>query len=162
MIRNTMIKRCLISSMSLLIFFIAPAYSFDFGKALSNAVDRSANSIVNGTANKVTNKINQAISSSIPKLEPGAKKDDGQRVDINQGVVIFGYDGCPHCRKAYSFLNKNAVNYQLMDTQKDAKASRIARENGIRGVPVIYVEGEKMVGYSEPKYRQLLRKHGKI
>ena len=148
--------------MSLLIFFVAPAYSFDFGKALSNAVDRSANRVVNSTANTVTNKINQAISSSIPKLEPGAKKDDGQVVNLDQGVIIFGYDGCPHCRKAYSFLNRNAVNYQLMDTQKDANASRIARENGIRGVPVIYIEGEKLIGFSEPKYRQLLAKYGKI
>jgi len=158
----SIIKRSLIFSMSLLVLVFTPASGFDFGKALSDAVDRSANRVVNSTANTVTNKINQAISSAIPKLDPTARKDDGQSVDLTQGVVIFGYEGCPHCRKAYSFLNKNAVNYQLMDIQKDAKASRIARENGVRGVPVIFVEGEKFTGFGESQYRNLLQKHGKL
>jgi glutaredoxin len=139
-----------------------PVFAFDLGGALSNAIDRSANNVVNSTVNNVTNTINRSISSAIPSLDPSAKRDDGERVDLDKGVIIFGYDGCPYCRRAYSFLKSNNVSYQLMDTQKDAKASRIAREVGIRGVPVIYVEGEKITGYSAQSYRQLLQKHGKM
>ncbi len=148
--------------LGLLIFASTSVGGFDLGKALSDAVDSSANKIVDSTANAVTSKINKAISSAIPDLAPTAQQDDGKEVDLSRGVIIFGYDGCPYCRKAYAFLRANEVDYQLMDIRENAKAARVAQENGIRGVPVIYVEGEKLVGFTEPNYRKLLQKHGKI
>ena len=155
-------KKYLIASVALLTFVTANTYAFDFGQILSNAVDNSVNKVVNDSTGNLSNSIHRAISSAIPSLQPGAKMDNGESVNLNKGVIIFGYDGCPYCRQAYAFLNKNGVKYKLMDTQKDAAASRIARENGISGVPVIYVEGEKMVGFRDSSYRNLLQKHGKL
>ncbi len=73
-------------------------------------------------------------------------KDDGQDINLSEGVVIIGYNGCPYCRKAYAFLAQHNISYKLMDTQQDAKANRLAQQNGIKGVPVIYVNGEKLLG----------------
>jgi len=159
---NTFNKQGRLFIVGLLVFISTSAGGFDLGKALSDAVDRTASRVVDNTADAVTDRINQAISSAIPKLAPAAKKDDGQGVDLSRGVIIFGYDGCPYCRKAYAFLKNNAVSYQLMDIREDAKAARIAQENGIRAVPVIYVEGDMLTGFSEPNYRDLLQKHGKL
>lgn len=131
---------------------------YDFGKALDNALDRT----IRRSVNKTTGSISDAIVSQMPTLDPNAKKDDGEEYDLETGVTIFGFDGCPHCRNAYKFLNENNVEYTLMDTQKDAKAKRLASENGISGVPVIFIEGERQDGYSEQNYRKLLEKHGKL
>ncbi len=155
-------KKYLMALIALFVVVTTNTYAFDFGQIISNAVDNSVNKVINDTTSNLSNSINKAISSAIPSLQPGAKIDNGESVNLNEGVIIFGYDGCPYCRQAYAFLNKNGVKYKLMDTQKDAAASRVAKENGIRGVPVIYVEGEKMVGFRDSNYRNLLQKHGKL
>ena len=49
-----------------------------------------------------------------------------------------------------------------MDVEKDSKAARINKEQGQRGVPVIYVEGDRLDGFDEKSYDNLFKKHGKL
>lgn len=155
-------KKSSVALVSALIILVAPVVAFDFGKVLSDAVDKTVRDSVGSVQNSVKKNIEQALSSAMPNLNPKAKLDDGQGMDLSKGVTIFGYNGCPHCRNAYAYLNKNNIRYTLMDTQKDTKAARIAKQNGIRGVPVIYVSGERKAGFSNTSYTQLFKKHGLV
>lgn len=145
---------------------MTPTMAFDLGKIIEKSIEKNIDRRVRNVENKVTTQIDktvdQTISSVIPNLNSNAKKDDGQQKDLSKGIIIFGFDGCPHCRKAYAFMNKHKIRYQLMDTQKDQKAARIAKQNGIRGVPVLYVSGEKVTGFSDASYTKLFKKHGVI
>lgn len=143
-----------------IIILATPALAFDFGKIITDAVEKSVEDSVESIGNTITQEVDKALSSAMPSLGTEAKKDDGQSIDINKGIIIFGYNGCPHCRKAYAFLKKHNIHYTLMDTSKDTKASRIAQENGIRGVPALFVSGEKFYGFSEGGYTILFKKHG--
>ena len=151
---------CTVSSISLSLLLFSPVMAFDFGKIVSDSLERTVDKTVRSVENSVSNEIEKALSSAIPKVAPNAKQDDGQKKDLSKGVIIFGFNGCPHCRKAYAFLKRNNIPYELLDVQKDKKAKRTAQQNGIRGVPVIFVSGERFSGFSEGGYQKLFKKHG--
>lgn len=141
-----------------LLVFPATNFAFDLGKTLSDTVGKTVKDVVQ----KGTGSIGDAITSVLPDVSPNAEKDDGEAYDLSTGVIIFGYDGCPYCRKAYGYMRKNNIEYTLMDTEKNSKANRIFSEEGHRGVPVMYVEGEVLKGFSDKSYKNLLSKHGKL
>jgi glutaredoxin len=143
-------------------FLVVNAYSFDLGKILTDAVDKSVNDAIGGATGSVKRQIQDLISTAIPNVNIGAKPDDGKNIDISKGVVVFGYHGCGPFGQAHNFLKRNGVPYQLMEVKKDARAARIARQNGVSGSPTIYVNGERIVGYSSNSYTALLKKHGKM
>lgn len=151
---------CAVSSISLSLLLLSPAMAFDFGKIVSDSIERTVDKTVRSVGNSVSNEIEKALSSAMPKIAPNAKQDDGQKQDLSKGVIIFGFNGCPHCRKAYDFLQRNNIPYELLDIQKDKKAKRTAKENGVTGVPVIFVNGERFFGFSEGGYQKLFKKHG--
>jgi len=138
------------------------AFSFDLGKALSDAVKDTAKDTINKVTGDAQRKVHNLIKTAIPQVDIGAAPDDGKRVDLSKGVFLFGYQGCPPSRKAFAYMKRNKVRYVLMDVQKDKKASRVARENGFSFSPVLVVNGEKTIGFSESKYAALLKKHKKL
>lgn len=142
----------------------APTYAFDLGKIIERSVEKSVDRQVRTAENKVTNEIDRtvdkAISSMIPDLSISAKKDDGKQKDLSKGIIIFGFDGCPNCQQAYNFMKKNNIRYQIMNPQEDVKAMRIAKENGVKTVPVIFVSGDRVEGFTDASYTALFQKHG--
>lgn len=160
-------KKGFLSFFSLLVIAIlltSSAKAFDLGKIIQNSVEKSVDRQVRTAENKVTNEIDRtvdkAISSMIPDLSISAKKDDGQQKDLSKGIVIFGFDGCPNCQQAYSFMKRNNIRYQIMNPQEDVKAVRIAKQNGVKTVPVIFVSGDRVDGFTDASYTALFQKHG--
>jgi len=140
------------------------AWAFDLGKIIERSVEKSVDRQVRTAENKVTNEIDRtvdkAISSMIPDLSISAKKDDGKQKDLSKGIIIFGFDGCPNCQQAYNFMKKNNIRYQVMNPQEDVKAMRIAKQNGVKTVPVIFVSGDRVEGFTDASYTALFQKHG--
>lgn len=85
------------------------------------------NNTIRSGDNAISNQIEKALGSAMPQLGAGAKQDDGKNIDLNRGITIFGYNGCPYCRAAYAYLKRNNIPYQLMDTNKDIKSSKISK-----------------------------------
>jgi len=143
---------------------MTPAMAFDLGKIIEKSVEKSIDRNVRKAENSVTNEIDRtvdkAISSMIPDLSISAKKDDGQQKDLSKGIIIFGFDGCPNCQQAYAFMKKNNIRYQIMNPQEDVKAVRIAKQNGVKTVPVIFVSGDRVDGFTDASYTALFQKHG--
>ncbi|MEH6457033.1 MAG: glutaredoxin family protein [Cocleimonas sp.] len=152
------------SFIGLTIIAATPVMAFDLSKVIERSFEKSIDRNVRKTENSVTNEIDKtvdnAISSIIPDLSINAKKDDGQQKNLSKGIVVFGFDGCSNCQQAYAFMNKNNIRYQIMDPQQDVKARRIAEQKGINTVPVIYVSGDRVDGFTESSYTQLFKKHG--
>ncbi|MSR78786.1 MAG: glutaredoxin family protein [Candidatus Taylorbacteria bacterium] len=72
-------------------------------------------------------------------------------------VTIYSTPTCHFCHMAKDFFKANNVAF----TDKNATTDPIARKEAITksgqmGVPVIDIDGKIVVGFNEPKIRELL------
>lgn len=164
MIFQQKVRLSFAAMMGIALLTVSPVMAFDLGKIIEKSFEKSVDRNVRNVENKVTNEIDKtvdkAVSSMIPDLSISAKKDDGQQKDLSKGIVIFGFDGCPNCQQAYSFMKKNNIRFQIMNPQEDVKAMRIAKQNGVKTVPVIFVSGDRVEGFTDASYTALFQKHG--
>lgn len=72
-------------------------------------------------------------------------------------VAIFTTPTCQYCKMAKDFFGENKVEYEEKDVASDESARNVMVEkSGQMGVPVIDIEGEIVVGFDEPRLRELL------
>lgn len=58
---------------------------------------------------------------------------------------------------AKDFFTANSVVFSDYDVSTDeAKRSEVVERSGQMGVPVIFIDGEMVIGFNEPKLRELL------
>lgn len=73
-------------------------------------------------------------------------------------VLIYLTSDCPYCLKTKELLEKNEVPYLEIDVKKDEFAwKEMVRKSGQMGVPVILVNSALIIGYDEPKLREILK-----
>jgi glutaredoxin len=79
------------------------------------------------------------------------------------GVVVYGTSWCGFCRKARQWLSQEHIDFTDKDVEKDPGAAEElaakARAAGVhpRGVPVIDARGTLVMGFDQPRLRQLLK-----
>lgn len=67
-----------------------------------------------------------------------------------KNVVIYSTPTCHYCHLAKDFLNERNIGYTEYDVAADIKKRQeMVEKSGQMGVPVIDVDGQIMVGYSE-------------
>jgi glutaredoxin-like YruB-family protein len=72
-------------------------------------------------------------------------------------VEIYSTPTCHFCHMAKDFFTANSVAFSDYDVSKDeAKRSEVVERSGQMGVPVIFIDGEMVIGFNEPKLRELL------
>lgn len=73
-------------------------------------------------------------------------------------VTVYSTPTCPWCIKTKEFLKENNVDFKSIDVSTDEKAAKeIQEKSGQRGVPVIDIDGEIVVGFNETKIKELLK-----
>jgi alkyl hydroperoxide reductase subunit F len=71
-------------------------------------------------------------------------------------VTVYSTRNCPYCRMAKAFLDKHGVPYESIDVGEDSDAARHMIElSGQRGVPVIVVDTDVIIGFDSQKLNQL-------
>jgi alkyl hydroperoxide reductase subunit F len=71
-------------------------------------------------------------------------------------VTVYSTKNCPYCRMAKAFLDKQGVTYTAIDVGADtAAAQKMIALSGQRGVPVITVDDEVIVGYDSERLNKL-------
>ncbi|MFA4861649.1 Uxx-star family glutaredoxin-like (seleno)protein [Methanoregula sp.] len=71
-------------------------------------------------------------------------------------VTVYSTQNCPYCRMAKAFLEKNNVPYESIDVGADAVAAKKMIDiSGQRGVPVIVVGDEVIVGFDAQRLNEL-------
>jgi glutaredoxin-like YruB-family protein len=74
-------------------------------------------------------------------------------------VIVYTTPTCPYCSQAKAFLAQQGVPFVEKDVAADRRAAmEMVRVSGQQGVPVITVNGEPVVGFDQPRLRQLLKK----
>jgi len=71
-------------------------------------------------------------------------------------VTIFTTEWCGVCRKAKSYMASHGIAYDEFDIEKSRSARAKFDRLGGRGVPVILIGKEKMVGFSPADFEAML------
>jgi len=74
-----------------------------------------------------------------------------------KNVTIYSTPTCHFCHAAKEFFKENNIKFTDYDVSSDEdKRSEMVEKSGQMGVPVIFVDGEMMVGFEENKLKTLL------
>jgi len=73
-------------------------------------------------------------------------------------VTIYSTPSCHFCHAAKDFFQANEVAFTDHDVASDAeKRNEMVTRSGQMGVPVIFVGEEMVIGFDEPRLRELLK-----
>jgi glutaredoxin len=78
------------------------------------------------------------------------------RAEATPPVVMYATSWCPYCAKAREYFARSGIAYVEHDVEKSARANAEFRRLGGRGVPLIVVGREKLNGFSEQGFEDML------
>lgn len=72
-------------------------------------------------------------------------------------VTIYTTPSCVYCKMAKEFFAKNNVAYEEKNVVVDLQAREdMVKKSGQMGVPVIEVDGTVIVGFDQPRLKEVL------
>lgn len=72
-------------------------------------------------------------------------------------VSIYSTPTCHFCHLAKDFFKENNIAYTEYDVSVDMeKRNEVVKKSGQMGVPVITIGNDLIVGFNEPRIRELL------
>ena len=75
----------------------------------------------------------------------------------SKNVVIYSTPTCHFCQMAKNFFEEHGIEYTDYNVAEDIeKAREMVEKTGQMGVPVIDIDGEIVIGFDEPRLRELL------
>jgi glutaredoxin 3 len=77
----------------------------------------------------------------------------------NTNVIVYSATWCAFCHAAKDYFDKLGVKYEDRDIESDPTyATESVDKSGQRGIPVIDINGEIIVGFDRPKIDAALQK----
>ncbi|GJL81427.1 MAG: NrdH-like redox domain-containing protein [marine bacterium B5-7] len=73
----------------------------------------------------------------------------------SEKVVMFSTSWCVYCKKAREYFRKNKIDFVDYDIEKDARARKVYKRLGGKGVPVILVGERRMNGFSVSGFERI-------
>ncbi|MCX6700762.1 MAG: FAD-dependent oxidoreductase [Methanomicrobiales archaeon] len=71
-------------------------------------------------------------------------------------VTVYSTKNCPYCRMAKAFLEKHSISYISIDVGEDEEAAKhMIAISGQRGVPVITIDTEIIVGFDAQRLNEI-------
>jgi glutaredoxin-like YruB-family protein len=72
-------------------------------------------------------------------------------------VTVYSTPTCSWCNTLKTWLNKNNIRYTDIDVSADQRAAEeLVRRSGQQGVPQTDINGEIIVGFNQPRLKELL------
>ena len=72
-------------------------------------------------------------------------------------IKIYSTPSCPYCGMAKKYLESKNVKYDEFDVSIDRNAAReMIKKSGQRGVPVLDIDGNIVIGFDKEKIDSLL------
>jgi len=76
-------------------------------------------------------------------------------------VKVYSTSACPYCVMLENWLNENMVEHDHYNVGEDReKAKEMIIKTGQRGVPVIDIDGEVIVGFAKARIEAVLKEKG--
>lgn len=78
----------------------------------------------------------------------------------NPSITVYSATWCAFCHAAKDYFDSKGVTYTDKDVDADPSAGAEAVEkSGQRGIPVIDIDGEIIIGFDRPRIDAALAKH---
>lgn len=90
-----------------------------------------------------------AIDSSLPK--PARQPID---------VVMYATKTCGYCARARSFFNQRGIRWQEIDIESSQAAREEFKRKGGQGVPLFFINGQRVRGFSEERMQAVVAEYG--
>lgn len=75
-------------------------------------------------------------------------------------ITVYSASWCAFCHAAMDYFDKLGVAYVKKDVEEDPAAGAEAVEkSGQRGIPVIDIDGDVIIGFDRPKIDAALANH---
>jgi glutaredoxin 3 len=72
-------------------------------------------------------------------------------------VTVYSTPTCPYCVMAKNYLAERNIPFEDIDVSADpAKAMEMIKKSGQRGVPVIDIDGNIVIGFDRERIDELL------
>jgi len=72
-------------------------------------------------------------------------------------VTIYSTPNCHFCHAAKDFFKENNIEYTDYNVAEDAeKRKEMMEKTGQMGVPVIFIDGEMVIGFDRSKLKKFL------
>ena len=73
-------------------------------------------------------------------------------------VTVYSTPTCPWCMMVKKHLKSNNIDFEDIDVSVDTDAAiEMVKKSGQRGVPVIDIDGNIVIGYNKEAIDQLLK-----
>lgn len=70
----------------------------------------------------------------------------------NPQVIVYSADWCAFCHAAKDYLDKKGIQFEERDVETNPEyATEAVTKSGQRGIPVLDINGEIIVGFDRPK-----------
>lgn len=80
--------------------------------------------------------------------------------DTNDNVKIYTATWCAFCHAAKQYLDKLGVKYTDLDVEADpANGNEAVELSGQRGIPVLNIGGDIIIGFDRPRIDSALKAH---
>jgi glutaredoxin 3 len=74
-------------------------------------------------------------------------------------VKVYSTPTCPWCTVAKKYLDSNNIEYEDLDVSINREAAlEMVQKSGQRGVPVIEIDGNIIVGFNQQAIDKLINK----
>lgn len=70
-------------------------------------------------------------------------------------IKIYSSPDCMQCHATYRALDKQGLNYTVVDISEEPEAANTVRELGYRQLPVVFAADEHWSGFRPERIRQL-------
>ena len=75
-------------------------------------------------------------------------------------ITVYGAEWCAFCHTAMRYFDDKGVKYTYANVDKDpSKGQEAVEKSGQRGIPVIDIAGDIIVGFDLPKINASLQAH---
>ncbi|MDO5047676.1 MAG: glutaredoxin family protein [Anaerococcus sp.] len=65
-------------------------------------------------------------------------------------IKIYTSSSCVFCKAAKQYFDEKNINYEELNVDTNKEAVEYLVSKGYRGVPVINIDGEDIVGFDKP------------
>ena len=83
-------------------------------------------------------------------------RENRKRV-IMHDITIYTSNTCVFCKAAKQYFKENNIEYTEKNIDQDKEAVNYLIEKGYRGVPVINIDGEDIVGFDKKVIEEKLK-----
>jgi glutaredoxin len=71
-------------------------------------------------------------------------------------LVLFTASWCVYCKQAKAYLGSKGASYKEVDIESNAGAASYVQAGGQRGVPLLFRNGQRVLGFSASAYDAML------